>query len=47
VQDEEQEAQVATPVRDVGGEQLAGGIRRDGWLADDRYPEVGSAALQS
>src|SRR5262249_26650537 len=41
VQDEEQEAQVAPPVCDVVREQLAGGIRRDGWLADDRYPEAG------
>src|SRR5215471_17327564 len=41
VQDEEQEAQEAPPVRDVVREQLAGGIRRDGWLADDRYPEAG------
>lgn len=41
VQDEEQEAQEAPPVRDVVGEQLAGGIGRDRWLADDRYPEAG------
>jgi hypothetical protein len=40
VQDEEQEAQEAPPVRDVVGEQLAGGIGRDGWFADDRYPEA-------
>ncbi len=39
VQDEEQEAQEALPVRDFVGEQLAGGIRRGSWLADDRYPE--------
>ena len=39
VQDEEQEAQEAPPARDAVGEQLAGGIGRDGWLADDRYPD--------
>jgi hypothetical protein len=41
LQDEKQEAQEAPPVRDFVGEQLARGIRRDGWLADDRYPEAG------
>ena len=41
MQDEEQEAQEAPPVRHFVGEQLAGGIRRGGWLADDRYPEAG------
>src|SRR5260370_42142840 len=41
VQDEEQEAQEAPPARDFVGEQLAGGIRRGCWLAEDRYPEAG------
>jgi hypothetical protein len=40
VQNEEQEAQEASPVRDVVGEHLAGSIRRDGWLAYDRYLEA-------
>jgi hypothetical protein len=38
VQDEAQEARV---VRELVGQQLAGGIRRGRWLADDRYPEAG------
>src|SRR5260370_12336311 len=41
VQDEEQEAQEAPPARAFVGEPLAGGIRRGGWLAEDRYPEAG------
>ena len=41
VQDEKQEAQEAPPVRDVGREQLARGIGRDGWFTDDRHPEAG------
>jgi hypothetical protein len=40
VQDEEQEAEEGPPGRNVVRKQLAGGIRRGRWFADDRYPEA-------
>jgi hypothetical protein len=47
VQDEEQEAQEAPPVRDFVGEQLAGGIRCGGWLlmTDIRKPAAVKASV--